>query len=109
MVLVSRKGPAVWPKVPYRTNITLLRPRTGWWLVICSNSRRFGDGETSSRVKWKVGDLMEKELTTYCVRSDDSYMRMSSVSSVFRQGLQRSTKTQPLESRPVGRKPCRGT
>ena len=43
---------------------------------------------------------MVKELSTYFVRSDGSCLGMSVVSSGARQGLQRSTETRRLESRP---------
>ena len=53
-----------------------------------------------SRVTWEGGDLLEKELNTYLVRSAGRCFGMSLMSSGFRHGLQRRTETRSLESRP---------
>ena len=49
----------------YRTATTPPRSRPSWGLVIWSTFRCSGGGDTSSKVTWKRGNLVVKELSTY--------------------------------------------
>ena len=84
--------------VLYSTTMTSPRPRTDWWPVIFSISRRSRAAETLSCLTWYGGDFLKKLLSTYWVNPADRYLGISLRSWGLSQGLQRSIATRPRAS-----------